>query len=857
MMCLGAAMLPAASPIEVPATHETDTVGSYSRLPYVVTARRLEAAISAAEIAAGAGDLTGLAEGLAVDITSAGGPTPTVAFDPTELVSNRTFAAGADASFTWTFDLSGIDATFTVNNGSWAFSNTLSATTLVGAGGGITFTAPGGSGNLAGSVNTLQELVDAVDALSLGGGGSDDQTAAEVAVTPSGNLAANDVQEALGELQGDIDSLSSGTVADDSITAAKMANGDFGAFTIATNIATLDNGAVTDSAIADGAIDGGNAGEIADGSVTADDLGADSVSASELNATGVEDELEAVMDLPSMQGQIADAQIADGAVDGGTGGEIADATVTAADLAADSVSSSELDASGVESELEDVMDLENMQGAVTDGQVPAALTLDGSTINDARNTVTASGNLGATETFDFASVSWYTGTLDANVTLTLSNLAAGAKAILQLSQDATGSRTITWPAAVLDPEPTLNSTASSVTTIVLYSPNGTDIYASGGNPLDPNADGSIADAQVADAITVTGSVAAGTYTGSANNGNLATSIDTVQELNDAVDNLSLGGTSIDSLGDAAADGSVAQGANEMDFTSTIDASGESVWTITNTDADAANDNSLIDLRHNDGADANVFYMRMIGDNDGTPTNDFLFSQAGLTSTLPVFLPNTGLRIFDSNASHRLTISGSSDLTGDRSLVFATGDSDRTITLTNNFSMSGNFALTLTQTGTTDVTLPTTGTLATVGGALGAATATTATAADNDTSVSTTAFVQTELDATFSGSLGTPSTGTQSPTWSGPIRFFIVGGTATVNLPAASAYTGRAISFYFMGSYVITAEPNASEIIYRAGTAQTGGVNMTITGTIGQGSTLLSDGTSWVTLPTAATLAVGT
>lgn len=64
------------------------------------------------------------------------------------------------------------------------------------------------------------------------------------------------------------------------------------------------------------------------------DLGTDSVSADELNATGVESELETVLDLPDQQGQISDAQIADGAVDGGSGGEIADGSVNSADLAA-------------------------------------------------------------------------------------------------------------------------------------------------------------------------------------------------------------------------------------------------------------------------------------------------------------------------------------------------------------------------------------------------------------------------------------------------------------------------------------------------------------------------------------------
>ena len=92
------------------------------------------------------------------------------------------------------------------------------------------------------------------------------------------------------------------------------------------------------------------------------------------------------------------------------------------------------------------------------------------------------------------------------------------------------------------------------------------------------------------------------------------------------------------IGDPGADAVVALSGFETDLTSTIDTADKAVLTITNTDADAANDNSLLDLRHNDGADANVFYLRMIGDNDGTPTNDFLFSQAGFTSLLPVNVP---------------------------------------------------------------------------------------------------------------------------------------------------------------------------------------------------------------------------
>src|SRR6185503_5326211 len=64
-----------------------------------------------------------------------------------------------------------------------------------------------------------------------------------------------------------------------------------------TASAMSGSGQIDDNDLAAGAVDGGNAGEIADGSITADDLGTDSVSADELNATGVETELEAALDI--------------------------------------------------------------------------------------------------------------------------------------------------------------------------------------------------------------------------------------------------------------------------------------------------------------------------------------------------------------------------------------------------------------------------------------------------------------------------------------------------------------------------------------------------------------------------------
>jgi len=70
-----------------------------------------------------------------------------------------------------------------------------------------------------------------------------------------------------------------------------------------------DAGEVDDTALAAGAVDGGAGGEIADGTVDGNDIATDGVSADELNATGVEAELEAVLDLPDLQGTLGSAQL--------------------------------------------------------------------------------------------------------------------------------------------------------------------------------------------------------------------------------------------------------------------------------------------------------------------------------------------------------------------------------------------------------------------------------------------------------------------------------------------------------------------------------------------------------------------
>lgn len=143
------------------------------------------------------------------------------------------------------------------------------------------------------------------------------------------------------------------------------------------------------------------------------------------------------------------------------------------------------------------------------------------------------------------------------------------------------------------------------------------------------------------------------------------------------------------------------------------------------------------------------------------------------------------------------------------------------------------------------------------GNIGAGTATTPSAADDDTSIATTAFVQDEVDGTLTGSHTTPSTTDPlSPTWTGPTHVVFYGATGEINLPAAAGYSGRGIIVYNTGAFTVSLDPDASEVIVRDGTVQTGGVTMTLSSGAGNYVALLSDGVRWITLGYKGTLAAG-
>ena len=144
-----------------------------------------------------------------------------------------------------------------------------------------------------------------------------------------------------------------------------------------------------------------------------------------------------------------------------------------------------------------------------------------------------------------------------------------------------------------------------------------------------------------------------------------------------------------------------------------------------------------------------------------------------------------------------------------------------------------------------------------GGDIGAGTATTASAGTNSTLIATTAYVKTETSTTQSGSHASPTTTNPlSPTWSGPMYVVWYGATGTVNLPAASGYSGRGIVIYNTGAFTVTVDSNGSEVIVRDGTAQTGGVSMTLSSGAGNYVALYCDGTRWITLGFKGTLAAG-
>lgn len=99
----------------------------------------------------------------------------------------------------------------------------------------------------------------------------------------------------------------------------------------------------------------------------------------------------------------------------------------------------------------------------SDTQTLTNKTIEAGTFTNGYTEETVSANTGTAYTINLANGSVQILTLTGNCTFTFPTATAGRSFILILKQDATGSRTVTWPAAVKWPggtAPTITSTAS-------------------------------------------------------------------------------------------------------------------------------------------------------------------------------------------------------------------------------------------------------------------------------------------------------------------------------------------------------------------------------------------------------------
>lgn len=116
----------------------------------------------------------------------------------------------------------------------------------------------------------------------------------------------------------------------------------------------------------------------------------------------------------------------------------------------------------------------------TDTQTLTNKTIEAGTFTNGYTEETVTANTGTAYTIDLANGSVQILTLTGNVTFTFPTATAGKSFILLLKQDGTGSRTVTWPAAVKWPggtAPTITSTASKLDKYI-FTADGTNWYGS-------------------------------------------------------------------------------------------------------------------------------------------------------------------------------------------------------------------------------------------------------------------------------------------------------------------------------------------------------------------------------------------
>ena len=115
-----------------------------------------------------------------------------------------------------------------------------------------------------------------------------------------------------------------------------------------------------------------------------------------------------------------------------------------------------------------------------------------------------------------------------------------------------------------------------------------------------------------------------------------------------------------------------------------------------------------------------------------------------------------------------------------------------------------------------------------------------------------AVVTLNTVGSFSSPVTTNPYSLSSDNAKGGVLFY--GATGEIDLPAVA--DGMNVVIYNTGAFTITIDPNGTEVIVRDGTAQTGGVSMTLDSGAGHYVCLISDGSKWITLGYSGTLAEG-
>lgn len=256
-----------------------------------------------------------------------------------------------------------------------------------------------------------------------GGGGTDDQVAAEVPFTPAGNIAATDVQAALEELDSE------------KAATASLA-------TVATSGDYNDLSNLPDLTVFDEVEQYANLASFPGTGDTAKFyLAQDTGTLYRWNGSAY---------------AVISAQLALGSTSTtahrGDHGAAAYTHSQATSGNPHNVSKSDVGLGNVDNTSDLNKPISTATQSALDAKAPlAGPTFTGTTTADlfvydaARGKVTAGGNLGATETINFNDETNYTGTLDSNITFTFSNATSGDDVTLFLSYDGTAQRTITWP----------------------------------------------------------------------------------------------------------------------------------------------------------------------------------------------------------------------------------------------------------------------------------------------------------------------------------------------------------------------------------------------------------------------------